>query len=91
MLEMYVNGMSTRDIEHSMEAAMGEFALSKSTVSRLSESLSEEYESFKERDLSGYDVAYLFVDAVYELASSRHSQRCSVLLGEAMAAACCWT
>ena len=81
VLEMYVNGMSTRDIEHSMEAAMGEFALSKSTVSRLSESLSEEYESFKERDLSGYDVAYLFVDAVYE-PLRRHGTRSGVL--------CCW-
>lgn len=81
VLEMYVNGMSTRDIEQSLEDALGEFALSKSTVSRLSESLSEEYERFKERDLSGYEVAYLFVDAVYE-PLRRHGTRRGVL--------CCW-
>ncbi|MEW6524599.1 MAG: hypothetical protein AB1445_13815, partial [Bacillota bacterium] len=34
--------------------------LSHASVSRLSERLWEEYEAFSERDLSGFDVVYLF-------------------------------
>ena len=39
---------------------------SKSTVSELTASLAQEYEAFRTRDLSGSEVAYLFIDAVYE-------------------------
>jgi putative transposase len=66
IVEMYVGGMSQRDIEYSLEKALGQFVLSKSTVSELSERLTQEYEAFRTRDLSGYEVAYLFIDAVYE-------------------------
>jgi len=66
IVEMYVGGMSQRDIEQGLEQALGQFVLSKSTVSELTESLSQEYEAFRTRDLSGYEVAYLFIDAVYE-------------------------
>src|SRR5215470_9584109 len=66
ILEMYAGGLSQRDIEYSLEKALGQFILSKSAVSELTESLSEEYEAFRSRDLSGYEVAYLFMDAVYE-------------------------
>jgi transposase-like protein len=66
IVEMYAGGMSQRDIEYSLEKALGQFILSKSTVSELTETLTREYEAFRSRDLSGYDVAYLFMDAVYE-------------------------
>ena len=58
--------MSQRDIEYGLEKALGQFVLSKSAVSELTDSLAQEYEAFRTRDLSGYDVAYLFLDAVYE-------------------------
>jgi transposase-like protein len=66
IVEMYAGGLSQRDIEYSLEKALGQFILSKSAVSALTETLTEEYEAFRSRDLSGYDVAYLFMDAVYE-------------------------
>jgi putative transposase len=66
IVEMYVGGLSQRDIEYGLEQALGQFVLSKSTVSQLSETLSEEYEGFRTRDLSQEPVAYLFIDAVYE-------------------------
>lgn len=66
IVEMYVGGMSQRDIEYSLEKALGQFVLSKSTVSELTESLTQEYEAFRTRDLSGEAVAYLFIDTVYE-------------------------
>jgi putative transposase len=66
VVEMYVGGMSQRDIEYSLESAVGQFVLSKSTVSDLAGSLTEEYEAFRTRDLSQEPVAYLFIDTVYE-------------------------
>jgi putative transposase len=66
IVEMYVGGMSQRDIEYSLESAVGQFVLSKSTVSELTDTLSQEYEAWRTRDLSHEAVAYLFLDTVYE-------------------------
>lgn len=66
VMEMYTLGMSTRDIEEGLENALGGFIISRNTVSKITEELSEEYEKFKQRDLSGFDVIYLFIDTVYE-------------------------
>lgn len=66
IVEMYVGGMSQRDIEYSLESALGHFVLGKSTVSELSATLSDEYEAWRTRDLSHETVTYLFIDTVYE-------------------------
>jgi putative transposase len=66
IVEMFVGGMSQRDIEAALEKALGQFVLSKSSVSTITDTLSQEYEAFRTRDLRGYDVAYLFIDTVYE-------------------------
>jgi len=68
VVEMYARGLSTRDIEDALAELAGEDAplLSRSTVSRITEALHEEFEAFARRDLSGLDVVYLFADAVYE-------------------------
>jgi transposase-like protein len=66
LVEMYVGGMSQRDIEYSLERALGQFVLAKSTVSELTDTLSQEYETWRTRDLSQEAVAYLFRDTVYE-------------------------
>lgn len=65
-LEMYVRGLSTRDIEETLVDQDGKALLSRTSVSRLTEALYDEYETFAGRDLSGLDVAYVFVDGVYE-------------------------
>jgi transposase-like protein len=65
-VEMYARGLSTRDIEAALSEATGEPVLSRSAVSALSDCLWEEYQAFCERDLSGFEVEYLFIDAVYE-------------------------
>ena len=64
--EMYAWGLSTRDIEDALTDATGHCLLSRTAVSELTDSLWEEYEAFCQRDLSGFEVLYLFVDAVYE-------------------------
>jgi len=66
-VEMYARGLWTRDIEETFrDPQTGRGLLSKDAVSELTEELWEEYEQLCRRDLSGYDVVYLFADAVYE-------------------------
>lgn len=64
--EMYARGLSTRDIEDALYEATGDMVLSRSSVSKVTEVLWEEYEAFRNRDLSGYEVEYLFLDGLYE-------------------------
>ena len=65
-VQMYTRGLSTRDIEEALEQATGERLLSRSAVSVLSESVWEDYQAFCQRDLSGFAIEYLFLDAVFE-------------------------
>jgi putative transposase len=67
VIQMYVRGLSTRDIEEApRDPATGETLLSKSAVSDLTDRLWEEYVAFCQRDLSGFQVEYLFMDGLYE-------------------------
>ena len=58
--------MSQRDIESVLEKTLGQCAVSKSAVSAMTDRPSHAYEAFRARDLSGFDLAYLFMDTVYE-------------------------
>jgi len=69
-IEMYTRGLSTRDIEATLVDQDGTALVSRSSVSRITEALTAEYEDFIARDLSQYDVVYLFVDGVYEAVRS---------------------
>jgi putative transposase len=64
--EMYARGLSTRDIEDAFTDATGHCLLSRTAVSEITDRLWEDYQAFCQRDLSGFAVIYLFVDAVYE-------------------------
>ncbi len=65
-IEMYARGLSVRDIERSFTDRRGECLLSKSAVSELTERLWADYQAFAGRDLSEFDVLYLFVDGIAE-------------------------
>jgi transposase-like protein len=82
-LEMYVRGLSTRDIEETLTDTNGKPIISRSGVSELNERLHDEYEEFKKRDLSSLDVVYLFVDGVYE-AVRRYTSGQTILCGWAI-------
>lgn len=64
--EMYARGLSVRDIEDALIEGTGDMVLSKSCVSKVTDILWEDYERFRQRDISGHEVEYLFLDAVYE-------------------------
>ena len=76
--EMYALGLSTRDVEDLLKAISEDGQtplLSRSSVSRVTEVLWEQFEAFTKRDLSGFDVVYLFADAVHE--SLKQQASCS--------------
>jgi transposase-like protein len=82
MVEMYARGLSDRDIQDVLKEIgdQGEALLSKSSVSRVTEVLWEEFEAFGKRDLSSFDVVYLFCDAVYESLRQQAGCRQAVLV-----------
>lgn len=65
-VEMYARGLSTRDIEALFADEAGKPLLSRTAVSEITERLWAEYESFASRDLSEFEVIYLFVDGIAE-------------------------
>jgi transposase-like protein len=65
-VEMYARGLSTRDIEAALCDDKGRSLLSRTAVSQVTERLWEEYEAFASRDLSEYEIAYLFADGIAE-------------------------
>jgi putative transposase len=66
VVEMYARGLSTRDIEDAFRGPGGELLISRTAVSEITDRLWEDYQAFCTRDLSEIDVAYLFVDAIFE-------------------------
>lgn len=62
---MYVRGLSTRDVEGLFTDTFGEQVLSKSGVSQVTAQLAESFRQWRERDLNGLKVVYLFCDAIY--------------------------
>ena len=62
--EMYVKGVSTRNVE-AIARDLGVSSLSKSQVSRLAADLDAEVAAFRGRSLAGERYAYLWLDATY--------------------------
>ena len=65
-IEMLARGLSVRDTEDAFKDESGRLLLSKTAVSELGERLWEDYQAFARRDLSEYEIVYLFVDGIAE-------------------------
>ena len=64
--ELYLHGLATGDFELAMRGLLGEGAsLSPASVSRLKEKWEGEYNSWRQRDLSGHKYVYLWCDGIY--------------------------
>jgi transposase-like protein len=63
--EMYVRGLSTRDVENMFIETFGQRLLSRSGVSRITHHLQQDFDTWRKRDLSEFRILYLFLDAVY--------------------------
>ena len=65
LMEMYLEGVSTRKVKDVTEVLCGT-SFSKSTVSRLAGQLDADLSAWRERRLDAYAYSYLVVDARYE-------------------------
>jgi len=65
-VELLARGLSVRDIEDAFKDETGRLLLSRTAVSELGERLWADYREFATRDLSEYDIVYLFVDGIAE-------------------------
>jgi putative transposase len=65
-VELLARGLSVRDIEDAFKDESGRLLLSRTAVSEIGERLWADYQEFVTRDLSEYDVVYLFVDGIAE-------------------------
>lgn len=63
--EMYARGMSCRDVEDAFTDIFGRQVISRSGVSRITEQLSVEFDTWRKRSLEGLNIVYLFLDGEY--------------------------
>lgn len=77
--QLYIKGLSMRDIEDVLRNYLGLKRVSKSVVSNLSKSLEENFNKWRNRDLSSLDILYLFIDGIY-LALRQDSKEEEVVL-----------
>ena len=61
-VELLARGLSVRDIEDAFKDETGRLLLTRTAASEPGERLWADYQEFASRDLSEYDIAYLFVD-----------------------------
>ena len=64
ILGCYLAGANSRRIRRALTPLFGCEYLSKSAVSRIVTKLKERFDSWRERDLAGEDIVYLFLDAI---------------------------
>jgi hypothetical protein len=63
-VEMYARGLSVRDVEDCFRDATGALLISKTAVAEITDQLWDHYQMFCHRELSEFDVCYLFLDSI---------------------------
>jgi len=81
---MYVRGLSTQDVSALYTDTFGGSRLSKSTVSRVTQQLNQEFETWRRRDLSELAVVYLFLDGQYHATRQGTDEKEGVLSAYAL-------
>jgi transposase-like protein len=81
---MYVRGLSTQDVSALYHDTFGASRLSKSTVSRVTQQLNQDFDAWRRRDLSDLSVVYLFLDGQYHAARQGSDEKEGVLSAYAL-------
>ena len=81
---MYVRGLSTQDVSALYADTFGGSRLSKSTVSRVTQQLNQDFEAWRRRDLSDLPVVYVFLDGQYHAARQGTDEKEGVLSAYAL-------
>ena len=81
---MYVRGLSTQDVSALYADTFGGSRLSTSTVSRVTQQLNQDFETWRHRDLRQLPVVYLFLDGQYHAARQGSNEKEGVLSAYAL-------
>ena len=80
-MNLFVEGLATRDFEPSLRLLVGEQApLSPSVISRLTQRFKAQYEAFDQQDLSDHTFVYLWADGIYLKAGLGTEKACLLVL-----------
>lgn len=80
-LQLFIEGLATRDFEPSLRLLVGQDApLSPSTISRLLQQFRTEYEAFDTRDLKATRFVYIWADGIYLKAGLGTEKACLMVL-----------
>ena len=63
--QLFVKGLSVRDMSDAFGEVLQEEGVSPATASRVAQSIREDFAAWRSRSLSGQEVLYLFVDGMY--------------------------
>jgi transposase-like protein len=63
--QLYVKGLSVRDVSDTFAAVFEDAGVSPATASRIGQTIQEDFSAWQQRCLGGYDLLYLFVDGMY--------------------------
>jgi putative transposase len=81
---MYVRGLSTQDVSALFADTFGGSRLSKSTVSRVTQQLNQDFDTWRRRDLTDLPIVYLFLDGQYHAARQGTDEKEGVLSAYAL-------
>jgi transposase-like protein len=65
LLGLYFGGVNTRRVKQAIRPLLKDSPLSKSSISRVIVQLQAYFEGWRERDLSGEDIRYVYLDATF--------------------------
>jgi transposase-like protein len=84
--ELYLHGLSTGDFELALRGLLGDAApLSASSIQRLKAEWQAEYEAWRQRDLSGLSLVYVWADGIYVKAGLADTKAALLVLIGALA------
>lgn len=82
LLGLYFGGVNTRRVRQAIRPLLKDSPLSKSSISRVIVQLQAYFESWRERDLSGEDIRYMYLDATFmPVRCGGKSERLPIMVG----------
>jgi len=63
--QLYVKGLSVRDISDTLQTVLEDEGVSPATASRIGQTIGKDFDQWRHRSLAGYEVLYLFVDGMH--------------------------
>lgn len=63
--QLYVKGLSVRDVSDTFAAVFEASGVSAATASRIGQTIQQDFTAWQSRSLAGYELLYVFVDGMY--------------------------